>query len=404
MNGSEPKQILAGWVIDGSGGPIKKRVLLTVTGGRISSVEEDFTGELEAGCTDLSFATLVPPFVDSHVHLAMSGGVEPELRSSQLQSGCDQLTPVIERHLHYLFSHGVLAIRDGGDRGGCVASFTEDYTGPVHISTPGPAWYRKGRYGGLIGRSLEAGEDAGEAFQASAAVFDHVKLVNSGLNSLKQYGWTSLPQFDRDEVSRLVEAARSRDCKVMVHANGTEPVREAVEGGCHSIEHGFFMGDDNLRRMAEYGVVWVPTAVTMKMYAEVLEVQGDREGAEVARRNLAHQLEQIARAWDLGVEIALGTDSGSSGVLHGESLVEEMKLLVKAGLPLVGAIRSATAVGADLLGIEDWGVIEQGKRADFLVARGAPSQLPRKFSYLEDIYTAGEPSVWYRKNPFKHVV
>jgi len=91
----------------------------------------------------------------------------------------------------------------------------------------------------------------------------------------------------------------------MVHANGPKPVQIAVEGGCHSIEHGFFMGSDNLRLMAEKAVFWVPTAVTMQAYCRYLKRIGN--DADIARKNLDHQVEQLFKARLLKVPVALGT-------------------------------------------------------------------------------------------------
>jgi imidazolonepropionase-like amidohydrolase len=108
-------------------------------------------------------------------------------------------------------------------------------------------------------------------------------------------------------------------------------------------------------------------------------------------------------ARELGVNVALGTDAGSLGVLHGESVVEEMKLFKKAGYTLAEIVQCATSNGARLLGIEDFGLLAPGSTATFLVARGAPAQLPRKLLYLEAIYIGGAPSDLYRKNPVKHV-
>jgi len=111
----------------------------------------------------------------------------------------------------------------------------------------------------------------------------------------------------------------------------------------------------------------------------------------------------LALARELGVNVALGTDAGSLGVLHGESLVEEMKLYMKAGYTLAETVRCAGENGARLLGLEDFGILAKGKTATFLVARGTPAQLPRKILYLEAIYVNGRPSPLYRKNPVKHV-
>jgi imidazolonepropionase-like amidohydrolase len=102
--------------------------------------------------------------------------------------------------------------------------------------------------------------------------------------------------------------------------------------------------------------------------------------------------------------VALGSDAGSPGVLHGESLIEEVKLVMKAGYTLAEAIRCATVNGAQLLGLEEgFGPLVTGARANFVVARGGPSQLPRKLGFLEAIYLDGEPTALYRRNPVKHV-
>ncbi len=406
---TESSYIHAGWLIDGTGGPIRKQVLLTVRDGLIGAIDRFVAGDAPDSrlVTDLSFATLAPAFIDSHVHLTMSGTVDLRSREHQLRAGCDELDRVIARHLDHHLGHGVLAVRDGGDRNDCVGRYLQarekEGRFPVRVSTSGRAWHCRGRYGALIGRSPAAGKSLAQALAEDGGAVNQVKLVNSGLNSLKTFGRQTPSQFSRDEIRGFVEAAARLGLDVMVHANGEEPVRDALEAGCHSIEHGFFMGRENLQRLADRQAFWVPTACTMKAYAELLTEQGDHKGAAVARKNLEHQLKQLALARELGVPVALGTDAGSPGVLHGESVVEEMKLLMKAGYSLAEAVRCATQMGARLLGLKNMGSIGIGGPADFLVARGGPSQLPRKFSYLEAIYIGGESSEFYRKHPGNHV-
>ena len=405
--------ILAGWLIDGSGGPIREKVLLTIVDGRFAAIEQCKPANLPESFkfTDLSHCTLMPPLVDSHVHLFMSGTIDQKIREWQLVAGYDALRPIIGQHLHYLFSHGVLAVRDGGDRGGFALRYRSEkemHNGVV-LKVVGRAWHKKGRYGSLIGRNPEEAENLAEAYIKDSKdhdAIDQVKLVNSGLNSLKIFGRETPPQFTGEEIAAVVAAAAQQGRKVMVHANGREPVRLAVEGGCHSIEHGFFMGRENLQLMAEKGIFWVPTVFTMKAYgANINSVNSAQAGVDrqVIEKNLNHQIEQLALARELGVNVALGTDAGSLGVLHGESMVEEMKLFKKAGYSLAETVRCATSNGAALLGIDDFGLIAVGKTATFLVARGAPAQLPRKLSYLEAIYQSGVPSELYRKNPVKHM-
>ena len=394
--------IRAGWLIDGSGGPPLRRAELRIEDGLVAEVSPAAAAKVEAAgqpLTDLSSAVLCPPFVDCHVHLAFSGTTDLRTRKRLAGASFDEIRPFIRRHLEDLFRHGVMAVRDAGDRWGHVLRYTAepDPAGgvPVQVLAAGRGWHRQGRYGAMLGFSPADGEDLAAAWQRDGSPGALVKLINSGPNSLREYGRQTAPQFTVEEMRQVVVLAERAGLRVMVHANGREPVRTAIEAGCHSIEHGYFMGRDNLRRMADEGVVLVPTLFAMKACAEQA---GDPLERRVAEKNLAHQLEQVAAARDLGVPVALGTDSGSPGVLHGEAVVSEMELLIAAGYSLTEVIRCATDIGAGLLGLRR-GRIAIGQPADFLVARGTPSQLPGKFTALEAVWLAGRPSPSYRKNP-----
>ncbi len=401
--------IFVGWLLDGSGGPVREKVLLQIENGIIAGIENCSRENIPEllNVTDLSHCTILPPLVDSHVHLFMSGTIDQKVRKMQLTAGYDDLKAAIECHRNYFLSHGVLAIRDGGDWGGYALRYRDqsDRNFPVRIKASGRAWRQKDRYGRIFGRYPKEGGSLAASFLMDDEGADWVKLVNSGLNSLKVYAKETDSQFSVDEISELARAAEQRGKKVMVHANGRLPVKLALEGGCHSIEHGFFMGKDNLQLMAEKHIVWVPTVYTMKAYAENFDPLRSEGDHRVISRTLEHQLEQMAVARELGVTLALGTDAGSLGVLHGESVVEEMKMYKKAGYTLPEAVRCATYNGAKLLGLDkDMGLLQAGRPATFLVTRGTPAQLPRKLSYLEEIYLDGKPCVVYKKNPVKNIV
>lgn len=398
--------IRVGWLFDGSGKPMQENVLIRLADGKILSIEP-YSKELGIdgdALSDLAHCIVLPPLVDCHVHLFMSATTDKVVRDRQLVADYQELRPAISQHLKYLFSHGVLAVRDGGDRGGYALRFRDEEEIPpeMTLKVSGRAFHNKGRYGSLIGRD-PGGERLTSALEIDDEEKEFVKIVNSGLNSLQIYGKETSPQFSLEELREVVKIAETRNQKVMVHANGREPVKIAVEAGCHSIEHGFFMGRDNLQRMADNGTRWVPTIFTMKAYGLNL---GSKDGANqhVLKKNVEHQLEQLRLARELGVEVVVGTDAGSLGVLHGESMAEEMKLFKKAGYTLPEVISSATVKGAELVGAQRIDTLTPGNRANFLVARGAPGQLPRKLNYLENIYTNGTPSAYYQKNPIKHVV
>jgi imidazolonepropionase-like amidohydrolase len=175
----------------------------------------------------------------------------------------------------------------------------------------------------------------------------------------------------------------------MVHANGEQPVGEALAAGCQSIEHGYFMGLANLQLMAERGVTWVPTVAPMAVLAgepSMTPLQRD-----IAARTVDHQLEQLRRSNALGATVALGTDSGSYGVLHGSSVAEELRFLLKAGFSLESAVQSATANGAQLLGLaKEIGRIAPGFPASFVAVEGSPADLMEQIDTPHSVWVRGE--------------
>ena len=374
----------AGWLIDGTGKPAVENRIVTIRGSRIHEIltPED---PHPPGMTivDLSDCTVFPALIDSHVHLVMSGTIESTFRRKQLNSTYTVRREIIAEHLRQHLASGVLAVRDGGDHNGDTLRYKWDPANnrppTVTIASAGRARNALGRYGKLIAIPVDEGETLVNSAFGTDSKRDHLKLVNSGLNSLTQFGVESLPQFDENELAAVIVAAHKRGQPTMVHANGYLPVKLAVEAGCASIEHGFFMGRENMCRMADHGVVWVPTAVTMKAYGDYLKAQGHRSDpsfGEVSLKNLTHQLEQISTARQLGVTLAVGTDAGSPGVHHGQSVKEELQLFVSAGFSVEGAIRCASRNGALLMGLPERGEIAPGMRADFMAVKAPPKQVP----------------------------
>jgi imidazolonepropionase-like amidohydrolase len=373
------RHMLVGWLFDGSGGPVRRETLVTLSKGRMAWLEKqgpEYFRQREI--EDLRSCTLVPGFVDAHVHLVLSGTEDGGEREAQRNADFEGSSTRIRDHLREHIRHGVVAVRDGGDKDGHALLYKHRVLAknpsPVAVKAAGQGWHVSGRYGNLIGGSPQTGETLAQAVARRGAENDFVKIVNSGLNSLTRFGAETAPQFALEELVEAVKKAHGLGKKVMVHANGRIPVGSAVDAGCDSIEHGFFMGRENLEKMAERQTVWIPTVFTMAAYAEKL-AGGSRE-SEVAKRNLDHQLNQIRLARSLGVPVGVGTDSGSLGVHHGQAFCKELQLLMTAGFSLEEAVQSATVRNAALLGVEDHtGMLAPGKPATFVVVRGGPERL-----------------------------
>ena len=225
------------------------------------------------------------------------------------------------------------------------------------------------------------------------------------------------PGLDRQALGRLL--AQRGPGRTVVVANGATAVTEALAAGCDAIEQGYRMGEANLRLMARNRVLWIPSllrarngldcassggSVCCRFSLRAVAPGAPQPGAEAYWRGLlADQLAQLRLARSLGVPVAVGTGAGSPGILHGESVVEEMKLFLRAGWSLEETMHSASEQGARFFGMDNLGGLAVGRPATFLVTRGSPQQLPRKLAYLEGIYLGGQPSDSYRKNPVKVV-
>lgn len=366
--------VRVGSLIDGTGAPARKEVFVRVEKGVVRAITETAPSGEDA-VVDLSGCTVLPCLIDSHVHLFLSGSLDPEEHRRQMAAGFEDACRTIAENIDCQRSCGILAVRDGGDGRTHVSRYlrerTEDSHGLFLARTPGKGWFKPGRYGKLVGGEPLPENDSMAVITERMAGVDHVKLVNSGLNSLTRFGVQTAPQFAPEELIAIVTAAHRAGRPVMVHANGDIPVRQAVEAGVDSIEHGYFMGTDNLLRMAERQTTWVPTLAPMYAFAQTT---GDPGG--VAARTLDHQMEQLSFARSAGVRVALGTDAGSPGVYHGRGLIEELSLFMKTGYTIEQAVCCATANGADLLQMPDRGRIASGMPVLWAVAPGDESGLP----------------------------
>jgi len=397
-DGSNPKgerRILIGRLVDGTGTGAAENVLMTIKAGRIEKMRPVFSREEVAAdlWMDLSHQTVLPPLYDCHVHLAFPDALKKNLTPSHGTPTKVSPQHLVDRHIQDHFRYGVLGVRDGGDVTGAVLQRKRSLSGSVNkifqLHAAGPAWYREGRYGRLMGHPVsEGGDAADEILSGSEAGIDHIKLIQSGLNSLVHYGKPGIPQFQETEIRKIYAGAKKRRLGLMVHANGEEAVAAAISGGCDSIEHGYFMGDENLQKMAAAQIAWVPTAVPMMALSELM-LPGSIE-ADVARRNLENQMEQISKARKYGVPIALGTDAGSPGVLHGVSVAEELKLLVGAGCPVEEALRCATMNGARLMRNDLPGYLGPGTPGTFIAVKGAEGDVLETLGMVCAVVVEGE--------------
>jgi imidazolonepropionase-like amidohydrolase len=369
-------------LVDGRGSKVRERVSVTIAGGRIREVA-DATGErVPDGAVDLGGRTLLPGLVDAHVHLSSDVSRSPGLGPPPRREG----EPPRPRELGYfvlansaraLLGAGITTVRDVGSYDDEALVLRE----AIRLGlTDGPRVLSCGRIlsatapGGRIFGSMYREADGPDELRKAVREqlrrgADFVKVMATGARSV--VGEDPEPaQLTRPELGAVVEEAHRMGVRVAAHAEGLGGVRLAVQEGVDTIEHGLSLHREPalLERMAEGGIVLVPTLSTFHDLAERFAAAFAPVLVEQAKRQREEAYRTLAAARAAGVVLAMGHDSGPPG-----DDAAELVRMVEGGLSPLAAIAAATSGAARALGLhEEVGVVEPGKVADLVVVDGDP--------------------------------
>ncbi|KAE9367917.1 hypothetical protein N431DRAFT_444991 [Stipitochalara longipes BDJ] len=176
----------------------------------------------------------------------------------------------------------------------------------------------------------------------------------------------NLLQFTQEEMNEMVAEAKRGRAPIAAHAQSPEAVIMAAKAGVTSVEHGYMPSAEALQVMKEHNTIFVPTL-------SVFDSEIRRGGSEDEERTLKAILDHTKAAYDKGVKLACGGDTGA--ISHGEN-AREIELMVEAGIPVVDVLQAATlhgweACGGDLCG-RRFGLVEEGWAADLVALDGNP--------------------------------
>lgn len=261
---------------------------------------------------------------DCHIHMVLDGVYykdaiarhRPEVEESWVQ-----------KTLARYAAAGLTYLRDGGDAFGvCTRAAALAPSYGIEYRTPCFPIHRRGHYGSFIGRGYETmAEYRALVSEVGRGGGDFVKLMLSGLMDFDHCGVVTDTPLPKEEMRQLVAVAHGEGFAVMAHVNGAQAVRDAVEAGVDSVEHGAYCDEACLSKMAEAGTIWVPTLVT------VGNLRGTGRYDEAAvEKILALQQARVAQAAALGVLIAPGSDAGAWAVPHVQGARDERTLLREA--------------------------------------------------------------------------
>jgi len=262
---------------------------------------------------------------ECHGHIILDG-VSYADSVARHEGGVDE--SFVRQNLKICADHGVTFYRDGGDKHGATV-FAKRVAGEYGIDYRTPAYiiHKKGFYGHMFGRAFETLAEYRELVaEAGRLGADFIKLTASGLLDYANGGDVTGPPT-AEEFPEMVKIAHGEGYAVMVHANGADNIRHAVEAGADSIEHGFYMDSGAISIMAQTGAVWVPTiAVAANL------VGAGRFDDGVVRKIYDGHKAALLEAAAAGVLIACGSDAGASYVYQGQGAIDELEVLRGLGI------------------------------------------------------------------------
>ena len=219
---------------------------------------------------------------------------------------------------------------------------------------------------------------------------DVIKLFVTG-GVMTPCGIPGTPQLDLEEIEAAVREAGKHGRRLASHAEGRQGVNDALAAGVHSIEHGYFMdNDEGLALLLERNAYLVPTIMAYDLIANGSELGIPAEAADNAKMALEYNTVGFRNALDAGAKIAMGSDAGTAFHDHGRSW-RELEFMVANGMQPMHAIVAATRSGADLLGIGDrLGTLQAGMLADIIVVDGDPLSDISQIGNVTSVMTDGK--------------
>ncbi len=293
---------------------------------------------------DLDF--VIPPFFDAHAHLFLTGSIDLNDRKKELNLSFKEREKLILQNINKQLECGIAGVRDAGDNSWSVLEIKKKVK-DFDIIASGKAIYKKGRYGSFIGVPVHDRESLIYSLNLlKTKNVDIIKVLNSGVNSVDEFGTVTSPQFSNDELEIIKDFSLKNNLQIMVHANGEKPVKIASGYKPASIEHGFFLGKENIEQLVDNNITIVPTFSAM--YNLIENKTFNTKQKDVIKRTVEYHLEEIMEFIELGGKVSLGTDAGSFGVKHGESFFQEILFFIeKLGLDFEEVLKISTVNNLD---------------------------------------------------------
>ncbi|MDT7544144.1 MAG: hypothetical protein QOE99_254 [Actinomycetota bacterium] len=340
---------------------------------------------------DLGDCVLMPGLIDAHTHIFLHENTShADFRYQIMEEYPSHRVARAVRALGIALDHGFTTMRDLETEGasyddvGLRDAVREGVIPGPRLQVAGPALSSTGSYPVLHFRPdwkfpsgvqvVDGPDECRKAVREQVSYgVDWVKVyANAGAGTrLTDDGYIdSPPNWTQDEYSAIVAEAHARGRRVAAHATSDTGLSMSLIAGVDSIEHGYSIRPDRAQEMAERNVFLCPTLMPTHHVAE----HRAAERGPIWQEAIAVQERSFQNCLDAGVRIAFGTDAGCFD-WTARNQAEEFGYLVRAGMTPLEAIRSATSVAAELLGVDAvTGRLEPGFAADVIAVANDPRQ------------------------------
>ncbi len=263
---------------------------------------------------------------ECHGHI-IADGISYADSMERNKNGVDEA--FVRKNLKTIAEHGIGFYRDGGDKYMVSAlakkiagEYGIDYRTPIYIA------HKTGHYGSMYGRSFDNMRDYLMLVrEAKTLGADFIKITVTGMLDFADEGKIIGPVFSCAELREAVKIAEGEGFGVMAHVNGAEHMKDALEAGVKSIEHGYWPDSSVIDYFLQTNAVWVPTC------AAVYNLIGAGRYHQSGMRKIHDAQKSVLKeAYTRGVLIASGSDCGAWMVPQGKGTEDEIAILAEMGI------------------------------------------------------------------------